>query len=348
MVRAQRGPSLVLGSAFVLLQCMPDFDSLNAGRAARGGGSGAGSLGATGGSSARGGAATGGSGGADKVVGGSAGTALAGAGMANASGASAQGARNGGGGQPPSAGGTGAETGAAGIGEGGAAGEPTSTGGTAGTDGPAGTGGAGGAGGTGGTAGKAGAGGAACTPLHRTASVFDDFDVNLDGPGIANATISVNVDTTQGTTCSMVRDSSVGTPCPGSLHLAANFKAYVSGSAADEIVYGDLNFADASWTGATALHAMVKVSPMNAPLASVEFYLISGSFLFVGATDPAAFKNGDWNEIVVPLASGGSFDATKVFRLGFRLRLARAGTSGIPTQVPVIDAWLDDVWLETQ
>ena len=64
---------------------------------------------------------------------------------------------------------------------------------------------------------------------------YDDFDTGLVGelfPGPAHSSCSLQ--TFNNATCSGQWDPGAGQTCPGALQLSTAFKAYASGSAADE------------------------------------------------------------------------------------------------------------------
>jgi hypothetical protein len=92
---------------------------------------------------------------------------------------------------------------------------------------------------------------------------------------------------------------------------------------------------------------LVKLTPANAPLSEVRFFVMSGdNYLFRSTFDTSNFRNGEWNEMVLSLEPGEDFDVTKARRVGVQLTLLRAGTAGIPAEPPTIDFWLDDIWVE--
>jgi hypothetical protein len=178
------------------------------------------------------------------------------------------------------------------------------------------------------------------------ASIYNDFDASIDGPGFPAALAAVSVDTTKGSTSSSAWDQRVGASCPGALQFAAQFMEYVS-EEPDERAYGSLHFTASDWSGAAKLHVMVRLAPANAPISEVRLFVMSGDdYLYRATSDTANFLNGEWNEMVLPLDPDPSFDATKAFRVGVQLTLSRAGTAGIPDQPPTIHFWLDDIWLE--
>jgi hypothetical protein len=200
---------------------------------------------------------------------------------------------------------------------------------------------------TAGAAGRAGAGGLElCAFSHPGAIAFDGFDGGLSGLGFALATTMSSVSTVNDSTAGTAWDAAVGLTCPGSLQLRAVFKGY-SNTATAEKAIGDLRFTTANWTGAVALHASVKVDPATAPLQSVTLFVLSGTdFRFDTITDETSFRNGEWNEMVLPLQAGTAFDPTAVARIGLNMVLKPAGTAGNPKAPPTTNAWLDDVWLE--
>jgi hypothetical protein len=178
------------------------------------------------------------------------------------------------------------------------------------------------------------------------ASIYNDFDTSIEGPGFPAALAVVSVDTTKGSTSSSSWDLAVGASCPGALHFAAQFVEYVSASP-DERAYGSLAFTPSDWSGAAELHVRVRIAPADAPLSEVRLFVMSGdNFLYRSTVDTTTFRNGEWNEMVVPLAPDTTFDATKAHRVGVALTLSRAGTSGIPADPPTIHFWLDDIWVE--
>ncbi|HVY25780.1 MAG TPA: hypothetical protein VHB79_04485 [Polyangiaceae bacterium] len=201
----------------------------------------------------------------------------------------------------------------------------------------------------GGDGGEAGAGGAAVTCMWKPAGSthYDGFDGGLEGIGFLTATTRPTTVTTHDAFATSAWDQAVGKTCPGSLHLQAEFDGYASGQEPDEIAIADLRFDDADWTGATKLHAWAKVSPMNAPLAGVRFFVMSGaSFLYLDAFDEQSFLPGQWYELVLPLPPGPKYDPTLVRRLGVEIPLRRAGAADNPALPLTVDVWLDDVWVE--
>jgi len=313
MLFRRRNAWLVAALGPLLAHCAPDFDALSSGHAAGQGGapSDGGSTGST------------------------AGTDVGG--TSNASGTSTGGVS----GQPASSG----------------SGGMPQTSGSGGNLGPGGgtttgSGGDGGAMDLAGAAGLAGEGGGGpaptCVTPHAGQLGYDDFDKGLASPIFPYLVTSGSTDTTHGATCKVEFDPSVGKTCPGSFHVIAAFKAYASGSQADEHAYGGYDFSFADWSLAKAMHVMIKVSPTSAPLASVQLYLQSGdNYAYDSVYDSLKFKSGTWYEIVFPLP-GSKLDATKVRRMGIELTLARDGTANIPPTPPTVDVWFDDVWLEAR
>lgn len=206
-----------------------------------------------------------------------------------------------------------------------------------------------GAAGSSGAPGEAGAGGSPvdCAFAPQGTTTFNGFDGGLDGAGFSKATTQTSVVSTHGTETSSEWEPVIGNTCPGSLHLEAQFKDYASGTAADEFAYVDLRFTNADWSGAEALHAWVKVDPGMAPIAGLQFFVISGpSFSYSSVFEANAFRSGEWTEIVLPLTEGAKFDPTMVYRLGLELPLNREGAAGNPPVPPTVEVWMDDVWVE--
>lgn len=264
-------------------------------------------------------------------------------------GATSGGAGNGnaGGGQASNAGSenpgiAGASSGAGQLG-GGAAGE----GGEAGVsmNGGAGAGATPGDGGAGGDAGGAG-GEPGCAPPRTGLTTYMSFDHGIEGGGFLEASSKGEVATTKGATALSLWDPDAGSSCLGALRFSFSFKEYVSGSAADERGFGTYQFKSMNWSDTAALHTTIKVSPANAPITGVRFFVMSGAYLFYSSFDGSQFKSGEWQEVVLEPVSGDSYDPTNVFRLGIQVDLVRAGAPGIPATPPTIDIWLDDVWLE--
>jgi len=314
MLFRRRNAWLVAALGPLLAHCAPDFDALSSGHAA-------------------------GQGGAPSDGGSSGSTAGTDVGGASNGGGTANG---GGSGQPASSG----------------SGGMPQTSGSGGTAGPGGgttmVGGSSSDGGATDLAGAAGLGGAAgagpepgCVTPHTGQLGYDDFDTGLASPIFPYLVTSGSTATTHGATCKVEFDPNVGKTCPGSFHVIAAFKAYASGSQADEHAYGGYDFSFADWSLAKAMHVTIKVSPTSAPLASVQLYLQSGdNYAYDSVYDSIKFKSGTWYEIVFPLP--GKLDATKVRRMGVELTLARDGTANIPPTPPTVDVWFDDVWLEAR
>jgi hypothetical protein len=284
-----------VATAFVFLQCTPDFDSLSAGQADGGEGAASGAAADVGGEHS-GGAESGG-----EPAGGSMNAGLGGDG------------------------------GVAGVETGGAPSMPT-----------------GGAGGQTEDGGAGGGGGSDSCPLAPLgATTYVTFDTGLEGPGFVDAITDCTAESTKGGLCSSEWDPSVGSSCPGALHIVASFQDYASGAEPHESVHGGLYFDDADWSSATALHATVKVAPTSAPLDGIRFFVISGNnYRYTSIFDGQTFENGAWNEMTLKLVAGAEFDPTEVKQLGVQVVLKRADASGIPAEPPTVDVWLDDVWLE--
>jgi len=199
----------------------------------------------------------------------------------------------------------------------------------------------------GGEAGAAGAAPDGCVWKPSGSSHYDGFDGGLDGQGFDGATTTSSSESTLGATATSAFDDSVGKTCLGSLNLKALFKGYVDGQQGDESAVVDLRFADASWAGATKLHAWVRVSPKDAPLTGVRFFVMSGSsFLYDSILDENGFASGQWYELVLPLKPGASYEPKVVHRVGVSITLRRAGTANNPPVAPSVDVWIDDVWVE--
>jgi hypothetical protein len=199
-----------------------------------------------------------------------------------------------------------------------------------------------------GAAGEAGAGALGpCVFSPSNAIAFDGFDGGFSGEGFALATSTSGVSTVNGSTASTAWDAAVGLTCPGSLRLTGVFKGYTSSTTQSENANGDLRFTAANWTAAVALHAWVKVDPATAPVKDIELFAVSGTnFLYDPVDDGTVFRNGKWNEMVLPLKAGTVFDPTSVIRIGIEIILNPAGTAGDPAVPPTTSAWLDDVWVE--
>ena len=315
----KRSALLLVAAGPCLAHCAPNFDVLSAGNpaAAQGGdaaSAGNNPLGQSGGGNASIGGAP--------AMGGSTGTS-AGAGSTSASGGA------------PSGGAAGGEAGqatAAGAENGGA----TSGGATSG-------------GATSGGATSGGSGGQqGCVTPHAGQLGYNDFDTGLSSaffPGAPH--VSCTMQTLNNATCSEQWDSAAGQTCPGALQFSVLFKAYPSGTAPNEITSGALDFAFADWSGAVALHVSVKVSPANAPISGVRFFVQSGDdFAYDGPPfDGTDFKTGNWHERVFTFA-GSILDFTKIRRIGTQIALDRAEMAGIPAEPPPIEVLVDDAWLE--
>jgi len=223
--------------------------------------------------------------------------------------------------------------------------------GTAGIGGSAGVGGgASGSGGMGGDGigGGAGIGGALnCAVPSVGASIYNTFEhEDLLGAGFVDTSSAAHADTMNGATGSSAWDAVVGASCPGALRFSFAFKAYVSVSP-EEQGNGVYYFSNADWSSASALHVMVRVSPVSAPITDVRLFLISGSqYAFTSISDNSKFKTGAWNEMVMPLIASDYYVATDVRQLGVQAVLDHAGTAGIPTEPPTVSIWLDDIWLQ--
>ena len=173
------------------------------------------------------------------------------------------------------------------------------------------------------------------------------FDDGLAGPGFLNPALTAEVTTNLGATASSEWDAQEGASCPGALHFSFAFKEYASGAAANELGIGTLHFEKADWSDSRALHLRAKVSPPGAPLAGVQFFVMSGDdYRYYATFDGAKFKAGDWYDVLVQPVSGAHYDATKVFRLGVQATLLKAEQAEGTPLPPTIDVWLDDVWLE--
>jgi len=188
---------------------------------------------------------------------------------------------------------------------------------------------------------------AGCEPEEPGVTVYNGFDGGVDGPGFSSAEVAADVDTTLKATTSALWDSQEGSRCPGSLRLSCAFKGYASGAAADEKGFMNYFFDRRDWSAAAALHAMVRVSPSAPPISGVRLFVLSGdNYLYHSVLDATAFKNGGWNEMRLPLQSDTYYDPTKVHRIGVEVALLRSGSPGIPATPPVVDVWVDDIWLE--
>jgi hypothetical protein len=129
--------------------------------------------------------------------------------------------------------------------------------------------------------------------------------------------------------------------------LTAEFKGYPLSPTPGELAIGDFRFAPADWTGASALHAWVKVEPTAAPLQGVRWFVISGTnFLYASVFDTAAFRKGNWNEMILPLQNGAAFDPASVIRVGIQILLKTADSPGIPSAPPTTYVSVDDLWVE--
>lgn len=197
--------------------------------------------------------------------------------------------------------------------------------------------------------GEAGAGGGSTSCVwNAVGSTYSDgFDGGLDGHGFDIAVTMSSMTSTLDATASSEWDEAMGKTCPGSLHLTAAFKAYAGGQKPDEVAIADLRFTDADWTGATKLHAWVRVSPTKAPITGLQFFVISGaSFAYKSVFDESSFATGQWYELILPLVPGATYDPKLVQRLGVKITLRRDGAANNPPQVPTVDVWLDDIWVE--
>lgn len=204
----------------------------------------------------------------------------------------------------------------------------------------------GGAGANGGEGGAGGVGMTECVWLP-TSSHYDGFDGGLDGMGFASVVDSSSSATTKGATATSAWDPDVGKTCPGAVKLSAAFTDYAAAEEPVEQAFLDLRFDDADWTGASALHVWVRVSPSSAPLSGLQVFVISGaSYLYASIFDDYKFLTGKWNEMVIPLEPGANFDPSLVRRAGVQISLKQSGASGNPKTPPVVDVWLDDLWLE--
>jgi hypothetical protein len=239
-------------------------------------------------------------------------------------------------------------TSSAGVGLGGSEPKPIAgagavqTGGTAGE----GTGGTAGSPATdGGEGGAAGAGPTPCVWAPAVSTHYDGFDAGLDGQGFDSVITTAAANSTLGATASSAWDDAVGKTCPGSLLLAVAFKGYVS-EQKQELAVADLRF-NADWSGATKVHAWVRVSPSNAPITGVQFFVMSGSsYLYASVFDNHKFALGEWYEVVLPLAPGNDYDPTHVHRVGVQVTLRQEDVAGNPPVAPTVQTWLDDIWVE--
>ena len=301
--------------ALSLLHCAPDFASLSGG--------GAGHTGGTGG------------------------------GTSNAGSSSALGGSNAAqGGDGVSAGGTFSDGGLGATGNGGSSGGEAGSGNLGGETAGGGSNGGSSSGGSssGGSSngGAAGTGGTPCEFTHPKARSFDGFDGGLSGTGFANANTTSSINMLNNAIVSSKWDSSVGHSCPGSVRLTADFKGYSTDSTNSNAAAADLRFGTSDWTGATQMHMWVKISPGSTPLQAIQVFVFSDTtaFRYASLYDDNAFRNGDWNEYVLSLNPGSSYNPTQVFRIGIQIILNPAGTTGNPAVPPVTTAWFDDVWTE--
>jgi hypothetical protein len=239
-----------------------------------------------------------------------------------------------------------------GMPSGGTAGD-ASTSGTGGSGGQPPEGGAGGdtddgGAGLGGAPAGGGGGDSGCESPALGNPLYATFDQGLNGPGgFFGASADANMHTTLGATGSAAWDSEAGSSCPGSLLFSFNFEDYASGSSPNEKGYGNYAFSPMDWSNSAALHVMLKVSPANAPIASLQLFVLSGTeYLFWGEFDGGDHKTGEWYEMVLRPVAGTSYDPTDVYRIGVEVLLARAGTAGNPAEPPPMQLWLDDMWLE--
>jgi hypothetical protein len=336
------GAWLLLGVS--LVRCMPDFDSLSSGAGAAGGVVGQ----PSGGRATNAGGSSGSAGDAGNFGGDTSGgvATSTGGSSAGSAGDSDRGGSTNQGGQTQNAAGTaepvGGAFGAGATGEGAAAGDAASASGGEGASG--GEEASGGQGPT--TGGEGGTPSEPCEFLHPGATEYNGFDGGLDGTGFTSATTTTALVTTLGTTATSHWDAMVGRSCPGSLHMEAQFKGYASGTASDERAIVDLHFSQADWTGAVELRAWIKVEPAAAPLASVQFFVLSGNaFLYDSAYDNVRFRSGQWTEMVLPLTLETNFDPSRVLRIGVELSLQRQGEGTNPPLSAPIDVWIDDVWV---
>lgn len=197
--------------------------------------------------------------------------------------------------------------------------------------------------------GEAGAGGSAPSCVWKGGSHFadDGFDGGLDGHGFDIGMTLSSMTSTHGATAFSEWDEAVGHTCAGSLHLQGAFTSYASDQEPDEVATADFRFANADWTGANKLHAWIRVSPVNAAITGVQFFVLSGSsFLYKSVFDDTSFVSGEWHELVMLLAPGTSYDPKDVRRLGVKIVLRRDGAANTPPQAPTVDVWLDDIWVE--
>ena len=203
-------------------------------------------------------------------------------------------------------------------------------------------------GGSSGGGGAAGTGGAPCVFTHPKALAFDGFDGGLSGSGFLLANTTSSISMLNNATASSAWDSAVGHSCPGAVRLTADFKGYSADSANPGQAAADLRFSTSDWTGATLMHAWVKISPGNAPLQGILVFVFSDTtaYRYASIYDDNAFRNGGWNEYVLMLKAGSSYNPAQVFRMGIQLILNPAGVSGNPAVPPVTTAWFDDVWTE--
>jgi hypothetical protein len=211
-------------------------------------------------------------------------------------------------------------------------------------------------GGTGATAGapitdggEGGAAGAAPTPcvwVPQGSTHYDGFDGGLDGTGFGPVLTTVAVYSTLGATATRSWDDAVGKTCPGSFLLETAFKGYV-GAPKAEYAIADMRFEGADWTGATKLHAWLRVSPNDAPLTGVQLFVMSGSsYLYASVFEGNKFAFGQWFELVLPLSPGKDYDPKLVSRVGVQVTLRPEGAAGNPPVAPTVQAWLDDIWVE--
>jgi hypothetical protein len=198
----------------------------------------------------------------------------------------------------------------------------------------------------GGEAGAAGASPTPCVWAPEGSTHYDGFDAGLDGTGFGSVLTTAEAYGTLGATATSGWDDAVGKTCPGSLIFETAFKGYVSAQKA-ELAIADVRFEDADWTGATKLHAWVRVSPSGAPLTGVQFFVMSGSaYLYASVFDDHKFALGQWFEVVLPLTPGKDYDPQLVRRVGVQVTLRPEGAAGNPPVAPTVQAWLDDIWVE--
>jgi hypothetical protein len=186
-----------------------------------------------------------------------------------------------------------------------------------------------------------------CVWKPKVATHYNGFDGGLEGTGFDSVETTSWATTTHGATVTSGWDAAAGKTCPGAFDFKSVFPAYASGQEADEKTVADLRFSDADWSGGTKLHAWAKVSPVNAPITGVQFFVMSGSsFLYTDIFDAVNFAPGQWYELVVPLAPGAKYEPKVVHRVGVQIVLRRAGAANNPPVPVTVHVWLDDIWLE--